>query len=175
MYCFLFFIFIISLNVKNSFRRFLIETFVLQDCMIISSDDSTFINYLKSSNNVSITQDGEYVALTTNTSSNGNYCGLYWSNSSTTVYGYTLNDFLGETFKVDMEITDLSTSYWKCNVYAYIDGGFTAIASSSISDGDNSIEFTVPNDADRLWIRLQTSNRSAEYTCKTRNWRIYPL
>lgn len=67
MYCFLFFIFIISLNVKNSFRRFLIETFVIKDSILFDDGkQNPTTNYWYNQQNTSATRDTDCCTLTEN-------------------------------------------------------------------------------------------------------------
>lgn len=143
--------------------------------MLISANDSQAVTYFKNSNTVSITFDGEYLDITTNTDNNGYYCGLYWQTSTTTINNIKLSDLLEKTLQLDLELQLGDNVLWLLNVYDYSNGAFHVLTTKQLVEGENSIEFTVPTGIDRLWVRIQPSNRNTSHNCKTKNWRIGPV
>lgn len=99
MYCFLFFIFIISLNVKNSFRRFLIETYEVLDASFVDNGTSASHNdtgWVSSGSGINMLRGDEYTTLHSSVASSRSYYHLIGFNQriELDIVSATTSDYL---------------------------------------------------------------------------------
>lgn len=153
----------------------LTETTVIYDSTIHLQANNTDKTILAYNTYATVTTNNNKIQITTDTTANATCAGIDWYDNTITYHDIGLNSLTDNTYNLllkDFQTTN--NNIWRVGIYVKQGGGWQLLKTSPyLTNGDNLFEFTVPNDATALWVRVQTKNASKVYECSMSDWVLY--